>query len=293
MQTRAHCLCTRVAIVAARGEECVLVDGSSAQSIARARILVSAQFLPGALGEADAHIENIYAAADAIANLSRERVSFVKRRWVEHLAVLGAYTLLALLLTWPLVLHFANTIPGVTGDVWSYVWAMGWARTSLDLGVNPFRTDYVFYPLVARHNCFGPLRCPASFQFLCNSHLGLILAFNLMYLAATVLTAYGNTCWQNTYSRTDKVRKAERHDCIFVAGCAFCILPRCVSAMPCIHKSVSHGTDSVLHLFFAQVATRASATASSRYPTWTETRTLIFKIAAFLIMFTALWFVSF
>ena len=70
---------------------------------------------------------------------------------------------------------------------------MGWARVLfLDLGVNPFHSDFIFYPLggdavPAMGHCLARVRC----RFLSSAAFGLAPAFNLMYLAASVLTGYG------------------------------------------------------------------------------------------------------
>ncbi|MBI4785544.1 MAG: hypothetical protein HY782_00640 [Chloroflexi bacterium] len=110
----------------------------------------------------------------------------------KHLTVLTLYILIALVLSWPLALNFASAIPGVEGDAASFVWAMGWAKTALaDLRVNPFHTDYVFYPLggatqlLWATSLVGLVSIPLQYVF------GLIVTYNLLYLAATVLTAYG------------------------------------------------------------------------------------------------------
>ncbi|MGB8643927.1 MAG: hypothetical protein WCF84_01710 [Anaerolineae bacterium] len=109
----------------------------------------------------------------------------------RHLLVLTFYTLLALGLSYPLVLHMADGIAGVQGDVWSYVWAMGWARSSIELGVNPFHNDYVFYPLGGATQLLWASALPSFASLPLQYAFGLIPAFNLTYLAATVLSAYG------------------------------------------------------------------------------------------------------
>lgn len=121
-----------------------------------------------------------------------ERAYFLNRRWTKHLIVLGAYLLLALVSSYPLVLQFGNIIPGVQGDVWSYLWAMGWARVSaLNLGVNPFRDDYVFYPLGGATQLMWASALPSFASIPLQLAFGLVPAFNLVYCGSTVLTAYG------------------------------------------------------------------------------------------------------
>jgi len=65
--------------------------------------------------------------------------------------IIGLYTILALLLTYPLVTHFTTHVPGT--DIWAFdeytfLWNIWWFRYSLlDLHTNPLFTDYIFYPL--------------------------------------------------------------------------------------------------------------------------------------------------
>jgi hypothetical protein len=112
--------------------------------------------------------------------------------WRKQLVVLIVYTFIALALTYPLARQFATAIPGVEGDATSFVWALGWAKSALvDLRVNPFRTDYVFYPLGGATQLMWAVSLIGLVSIPLQSLFGLIAAYNLLYLAATVLTAYG------------------------------------------------------------------------------------------------------
>lgn len=121
------------------------------------------------------------------------RSSFVVRiARFEHLVVPALYTLFALVMSFPLAAQFGDHIAGIDGDVWSYLWAMGWARVSvLNLGVNPFHSDYVFYPLGGATQLLWGTALPSFASIPLQLAFGLVPAFNLIYLAATVLTAYG------------------------------------------------------------------------------------------------------
>jgi hypothetical protein len=114
------------------------------------------------------------------------------RNWRKHLVVLIAYTLIAVAMTYPLVLHLASAIPGVEGDSTSFLWALGWAKSALvDLHVNPLRTDYVFYPLGGATQLMWAVSLIGLASIPLQSVFGLITTYNLLYFAATVLTAYG------------------------------------------------------------------------------------------------------
>ncbi len=111
--------------------------------------------------------------------------------WRKHLIVIGAYTLIAVGMTYPLGGNFATAIPGVEGDAGSFVWALGWMKTALERGINPFRSDYVFFPLGGATQTMWAVSLIAALSIPLQAVVGLIAAHNLLYLAATVLTAYG------------------------------------------------------------------------------------------------------
>ncbi|MBM3129982.1 MAG: hypothetical protein FJ009_15345 [Chloroflexi bacterium] len=110
----------------------------------------------------------------------------------KHIVLLIAYTLVALVMTYPLALNFATAIPGVEGDAGSFVWALGWMKTALvDLRVNPFHTDYVFYPLGGATQVLWAVSLIAFISIPLQYAFGLIVTHNILYLAATVGTAWG------------------------------------------------------------------------------------------------------
>ncbi len=95
-------------------------------------------------------------------------------------------------MTFPLVLNFTSAIPGVEGDATSFVWALGWAKTALvDLHINPLSTDYIYYPLGGATQLMWAVSLIAFVSIPLQYLFGLIATYNLLYLAATVLTAYG------------------------------------------------------------------------------------------------------
>src|SRR5512136_1130799 len=107
----------------------------------------------------------------------------------KHWIVLIAYAVIALGMTWPLVLTLTSAIPGVEGDATSFVWAFGWAKTALiDLHVNPFRTDFVYYPLGGATQLMWAVSLIAFISIPLQYLFGLITAYNILYLAATIIT---------------------------------------------------------------------------------------------------------
>jgi hypothetical protein len=119
---------------------------------------------------------------------------FLHRKKTIHLVVLLAYALLAVALTWPLVLHLTTHVPG--SDTWAFdeytfVWNTWWFRYSLlELGQDPLYTGHIFYPLgislaLYTYNLFNAVvALPLAL-------LPLPAISNLTFLVTTVLTAYG------------------------------------------------------------------------------------------------------
>ncbi len=225
----------------------------------------------------------------------------MNRRWTEHLVVLSAYTLLALGLTYPLVLHFGNTIPAVPGDVWSYVWAMGWARvSSLDLGVNPFRTDFVYYPLGGATQLLWATALPSFASLPLQLAFGLIPAFNLMYLAATVLTAYGMYLLARYVNAECRSQPSTNWNCFgiefipdpasFIAGLAFAF---CALRLGygLAFTNLYHTELIPFYILFLLKSERGWRNVFLAGILLGLNAYIDFQIAAFLVLFTALWFV--
>jgi hypothetical protein len=69
-----------------------------------------------------------------------------RRGPAETGGVLLAYTLLTVLMTWPLATVFTTRLPDGT-DGWQYLWNLWWMKTALvDLHTSPFHTPYLYYP---------------------------------------------------------------------------------------------------------------------------------------------------
>lgn len=73
----------------------------------------------------------------------------VSLRWWGHLAALGGYVLVSLLVLAPLLPHFSRMIPGgpvAAVDGWQNVWNLWWVHRALTNGMNPFHSPYLYYP---------------------------------------------------------------------------------------------------------------------------------------------------
>ncbi|PZS03080.1 MAG: hypothetical protein DLM69_03300, partial [Candidatus Chloroheliales bacterium] len=107
------------------------------------------------------------------------------------LAMAGVYTLISLLLTWPLLLHFGDALPA-GGDAWQNVWNLWWLRKAIESGQWPFHTGYKYYPYGV--NLYFDTMVPLAgllgtpLQWL---GLNLLSTYNVMVLLSFVLAALG------------------------------------------------------------------------------------------------------
>jgi hypothetical protein len=106
--------------------------------------------------------------------------------------VLLGYFLFALVVTYPLILHFTTAVPGeLIADRDQHLWDIWWIGDALSRFTNPFHTDVLYYPygvdlyyhaLGLSHGLIGVV--PLAL-------LGLPAAYNTVVLAAFILSGYG------------------------------------------------------------------------------------------------------
>jgi hypothetical protein len=129
------------------------------------------------------------------------------RSWVGRAPsdwpVIGAFLLVAIVFTWPLVLNFSTAAPGdPTGDNWQMVWNLWWVKEALAHFQNPFHTDLIFYPqgtglyLHALNALNGLVSLPVQFVVAAfsTSANGAIAGYNFIVLLSFTLAAYGAFC---------------------------------------------------------------------------------------------------
>ena len=112
-----------------------------------------------------------------------------------HLLVVGLYTLLAVVMTWPVVRHLGTHVPGSytwAFDEYTFLWNSWWFRYSLfDLGQNPLISTHTFYPLGISLALYTYNLLNALISLPLQPFLSLPAISNLTFLFATVLSAYG------------------------------------------------------------------------------------------------------
>ncbi len=111
-----------------------------------------------------------------------------------HITVLLLYTLLALLLWYPLPLHLTTHVPGSETwafDEYTFVWNLWWFRHALMTGQNPLHSDFIFHPLgidlvLYTYNAFN-----AAFALPLLPFLGAVLTSNLILIGMSILSGWG------------------------------------------------------------------------------------------------------
>ena len=113
-------------------------------------------------------------------------------RWRTHLLAILAYTLLALVLTWPLLTAITTHVPGNGADDPPLTWNLWWVRYSLlELRANPFDCGYLFHPIGINLAFYTLTLLNAFLSIPLQASAGLVTASNVLLLSSFVLSGYG------------------------------------------------------------------------------------------------------
>ncbi len=113
----------------------------------------------------------------------------------ESLWVLGLFSLLALILSWPLPLHIFDFVPGAAQwayDESTFIWNIWYFKHALiDSLASPLHSDLIYYPLgidliLYTYNFFNALVAQPL-----HLAIGLVFSSNVTVLFSTVLSGYG------------------------------------------------------------------------------------------------------
>ncbi len=119
----------------------------------------------------------------------------MSKKFRLHLIVIGLYTLLALVLTWPLAPQLTTHVPGEATwafDESTFLWNMWWFKYSLlTLGQTPLESNYIFFPLGIKLTTYTFNLFNAAFGLPLQLAFSLPLAGNLTLLFSYVSSAYG------------------------------------------------------------------------------------------------------
>lgn len=117
----------------------------------------------------------------------------MRRTSLLHLSALLFYTLLALLLTWPLAAHFTTHLPGDGIDDPSLAWNLWWMKARLidQLNLDIFHADWMFWPITINLGFYTLTPLNGLLSLPLQMGLSLVVASNLILLSSFVLGAYG------------------------------------------------------------------------------------------------------
>jgi len=106
--------------------------------------------------------------------------------------VILAYTLLALALTWPLAANLCSHVPGNGVDDPPLTWNLWWVQHALlDLGINPFACEFLFYPLGINLAFYTLTILNGLLSIPLQAIWGLIPASNILLISSFILGGYG------------------------------------------------------------------------------------------------------
>lgn len=132
--------------------------------------------------------------------------------WIgRRRSVFALYTLAALCLTWPLLLHFATHVPGDGIDDPALAWNLWWVKARLvdQRNLDLFHVDWLFHPIGINLGFYtltplnGLLSVPLQTAF------NLVTASNLILLASFVLGGFG--AYLLTWQESRYAQLASRH----------------------------------------------------------------------------------
>ncbi len=117
----------------------------------------------------------------------------MRRTPLLHLSALLFYTLLALLLTWPLAAHFTTHLPGDGIDDPSLAWNLWWIKARLvdQLNLDIFHADWMFWPITINLGFYTLTPLNGLLSVPLQTSISLVVASNLVLLSSFVLGGYG------------------------------------------------------------------------------------------------------
>lgn len=114
-----------------------------------------------------------------------------KREYCTDLLVILAYTILTLLMTYPLILNFFTHVTGCCDDSLN-LWNSWWLKKSLvDLGTTPYYTSYLFHPTGVSLTFHTLSFFNSLLAIPLQEIMGIIGAYNFLFILSFVLSGYG------------------------------------------------------------------------------------------------------
>jgi hypothetical protein len=147
------------------------------------------------------------------------------------LAAFGLYSLLSVVLTWPLILGLGSDVPGDLGDSLLNMWILGWGAEHAprlltgSIGWSEFWNANIFHPdplaLALSEHLFGQALQILPIYWLTGN---IILCYNLLFISTFALSGFG------TYLLVRDLTGDKR--AAFVAGLIYGFLPYRIASIP-------------------------------------------------------------
>ena len=196
----------------------------------------------------------------------------------RHVAVLAAYALLTILMTWPLVLNINSAIPGDGFDGWQNYWNLWWIKVALiDRISNPLITDLLYHPtgVGLYFHTLNPFNGLLTLPIQLTS--GLIAAYNAVVFFSWVMGGYGVfllTLWILTGKQKPQYQGSRASAAVAPRPTPHAPLPLFVCRRRHLHLlTLSHGPSARPHagdeLSVDSVLHPLSATGHDRCSRWT------------------------
>jgi len=139
-------------------------------------------------------------------------------------------------MTWPLITHLAEAIPGPPWDGYIYLWEIWWfKRAIVDLQTSPLWAPEVFYPggydLALAHTMLVDDLMALPFTLL----WGEVVAYNLLFLLASTFSGWTTYLWVRSLLASQRTEGAGHNHAAFwagmISGAIFTFGPYHVAAM--------------------------------------------------------------
>ena len=141
------------------------------------------------------------------------------------------YSVLSVVLTWPLVLGLGSDVPGDLGDSLLNMWILGWGAEHVprlltgSIGWSEFWNANIFHPdplaLALSEHLFGQVLQILPVYWLTGN---IILCYNLLFISTFALSAFG------TYLLVRDLTGDKR--AAFIAGLVYGFLPYRIASVP-------------------------------------------------------------
>ena len=133
-------------------------------------------------------LDSDWKLAGMLDNTGKNKIFQIKK---DVIALVG-FVVAAIVFTYPLILDFEAKLPGVSGDVYQFLWGFWHFKKSILQLQNPFITDFMYYPLQVNLFLHAWTPAKAALAFLLSFSSGnWILTYNILFMFSFIVAALG------------------------------------------------------------------------------------------------------